>query len=387
MELFNKDKPYNSLPPLPPSFDVETKDVLKACLEATRSLAELKGIGSILPDQSILINSIPLQEAKLSSEIENIVTTQDKLFHANLINESNIIKESSYSEDKIDPSTKEVIKYRTALKYGYDEIRLRKRPCDLRLIRDICSILRGKSVDFRDYGANVALANPYTQERRYTPPEGGVVLKNKLDDLEKYIFEYKEHDPLIKMALIHYQFESIHPFDDGNGRTGRILNILYLLHEGLLDYPVLYLSRYININKGLYYKYLQSVRDSGSAEQWEKYVLFMLEGVIRTSRLTRDLVTSLKTMMMEYKHRIRDNNPSFYSQDLINVLFSYPYSRIGILKEKLGVSYLTARKYLDILASDNLLAKIRIGRDSYYVNVSMMETLTDLDTDSLKVEH
>ena len=233
-----------------------------------------------------------------------------------------------------------------------------------------------------------ALVNDRTNEIVYEPPMTDE-LPALMDNFLLYFNDDSawEADPLVKMAILHYQFESIHPFYDGNGRTGRILNILYLLHEGLLDYPVLYLSRYININKGLYYRYLQSVRDSSNAEQWEKYVLFMLEGVIRTSRLTRDLVTSLKTMMMEYKHRIRDNHPSFYSQDLINILFSYPYSRIGILKEKLGVSYLTARKYLDILTSDNLLAKIRIGRDSYYVNVSMMETFTDLDTDSLKVDH
>ena len=168
-------------------------------------------------------------------------------------------------------------------------------------------------------------------------------------------------DPLVKMAILHYQFESIHPFYDGNGRTGRILNILYLLHEGLLNYPVLYLSRYININKELYYGYLQAARDFGDSEQWEEYVLFMLEGIIRTSRLTGEIVASLRNMMAEYEHRIKDSHPSFYSQDLINVLFSYPYTRIGILKERLGVSYLTARKYLDILAADNLLEKVRIG--------------------------
>lgn len=165
-----------------------------------------------------------------------------------------------------------------------------------------------------------------------------------------------------------------------------ILNIIYLLHEGLLNYPVLYLSIYININKGLYYRYLQNVRDSGSAEQWEKYILFMLEGVIRTSRLTSDIVTTLRDMMVKYKHQIRDNHPSFYSQDLINVLFSYPYTRIGILKNTLGVSYLTARKYLDVLTEDKLLEKIRLGRDSYYVNTSMIKVLTDSDADTLRID-
>lgn len=372
MELFNKDKPYNSLPPLPPSFDVETKDVLKACLEATRSLAELKGIGSILPDQSILINSIPLQEAKLSSEIENIVTTQDKLFHANLINESNIIKESSYSEDKIDPATKEVIKYRTALKYGYDEIRLRKRPFDLRLIRDICSILRRESVDFRDYGANVALANPYTQERRYTPPEGGVVLKNKLDDLEKYIFEYKEHDPLIKMALIHYQFESIHPFDDGNGRTGRIMNILYLVHSGLLDIPVLYLSKYLIENKNEYYKKLRLVTENS---EWESWVLYMLKGVAETAQITTNRIKQISTLFSEISDEVKQKAPKIYSKDLIESIFKQAYTKVSFLVHDNIAKRQTASIYLQGLSALGILEEIKIGREKVYINSRLVDLL------------
>ena len=372
MEPFNKDKPYNSLPPLPPSFDVETKDVLKACLEATRSLAELKGIGSILPDQSILINSIPLQEAKLSSEIENIVTTQDKLFQANLINESNIIKESSYREDKIDPATKEVIKYRTALKYGYDEIRLHKRSFDLRLIRDICSVLRGKSVDFRDYGANVALANPYTHERRYTPPEGGAVLKNKLDDLEKYIFEHKEHDPLIKMALIHYQFESIHPFDDGNGRTGRIMNILYLVHAGLLDIPVLYLSKYLIENKNEYYKKLRLVTENS---EWETWVLYMLKGVTETARITTNRIKQISTLFSEISAEVKQNAPKIYSKDLIESIFKQAYTKVSFLVHDNIAKRQTASIYLQELSALGILEEIKIGREKVYINSRLVDLL------------
>ena len=361
---------------LPVSFNFETTEILKKLIVAHRELALLNGICASIPNQAVLVHTLALQEAKDSSEIENIITTHADIYTA--------IANPEFSEIKT--ATKEVLHYVDAIMRGY-HIYSKKKILSLSCIEEIQATIECNNAGLRKL-PGTALVNDRTNEIVYEPPMPDE-LPALMDNFLLYFNDDSawEVDPLVKMAILHYQFESIHPFYDGNGRTGRILNILYLLHEGLLDYPVLYLSRYININKGLYYRYLQSVRDSGSAEQWEKYVLFMLEGVIRTSRLTRDLVTSLKTMMMEYKHRIRDNHPSFYSQDLINVLFSYPYSRIGILKEKLGVSYLTARKYLDILASDNLLAKIRIGRDSYYVNVSMMETLTNLDTDSLKVEH
>ena len=342
---------------LPVSFNFETTEILKKLIVAHRELALLNGICASIPNQAVLVHTLALQEAKDSSEIENIITTHADIYTA--------IANPEFSEIKT--ATKEVLHYVDAIMRGY-HIYSQRKILSLSCIEEIQATIECNNAGLRKLPCT-ALVNDRTNEIVYEPPMPDE-LPALMDNFLLYFNDDSawEADPLVKMAILHYQFESIHPFYDGNGRTGRILNILYLLHEGLLDYPVLYLSRYININKGLYYRYLQSVRDSGSAEQWEKYVLFMLEGVIRTSRLTRDLVTSLKTIMMEYKHRIRDNHPSFYSQDLINVLFSYPYSRIGILKEKLGVSYLTARKYLDILASDNLLAKIRIGRDSYYVN-------------------
>ncbi len=361
---------------LPVSYDFETTRILKKLIAAHRELALLKGICDSIPNQAMLVHTLALQEAKDSSEIENIITTYADIYTA--------IANPEFPEIK--PAAKEVLHYVDAIMKGY-RIYSQKKILSLGCIEEIQAAIECNNAGMRKL-PDTALVNDQTKEIVYEPP-----MPNELPELmDNFLLYFNDDsawaaDPLVKMAILHYQFESIHPFYDGNGRTGRILNILYLLHEGLLNYPVLYLSRYININKGLYYGYLQAARDFGDPEQWEEYVLFMLEGVIRTSRLTSEIVTSLRNMMAEYKHRIRDSHPSFYSQDLINVLFSYPYTRIVILKERLGVSYLTARKYLDILAADNLLEKVRIGRDSYYVNVSMMRILTDSDTDSLKVEH
>ena len=360
---------------LPVSFDFETTQILKKLITAHRELALLNGICDSIPNQAVLVHTLALQEAKDSSEIENIITTHADIYTA--------IANPEFPEIK--PATKEVLHYVDAIMRGY-HIYSQRKILSLSCIEEIQSAIECNNAGLRKL-PGTALVNDRTNEIVYEPP-----MPDELPGLmDNFLLYFNDDsawavDPLVKMAILHYQFESIHPFYDGNGRTGRILNILYLLHEGLLNYPVLYLSRYVNINKGLYYRYLQDVRDSGDAERWEEYVLFMLEGVIRTSRLTSEIVTSLRNVMVEYKHRIRDSHPSFYSQDLINVLFSYPYTRIGILKERLGVSYLTARKYLDILAEDNLLEKVRIGRDSYYVNVSMMRILTASDTDSLKVE-
>ena len=360
---------------LPVLFDFETTQILKKLIVAHRELAILNGVCDSIPNQGVFVHTLALQEAKDSSEIENIITTHADIYTA--------IANPEFTEIK--PATKEVLHYVDAIMRGY-HIYNQRKILSLSCIEEIQSVIESNNAGLRKL-PGTALVNDRTNEIVYEPP-----MPNDIPGLmDNFLLYFNDDtawnaDPLVKMAILHYQFESIHPFYDGNGRTGRILNILYLLHEGLLNYPVLYLSRYININKGLYYRYLQDVRNYSNAEQWEEYVLFMLEGVIRTSRLTREIVTSLRNMMVEYKHRIRDSHPSFYSQDLINVLFSYPYTRIGILKERLGVSYLTARKYLDILAEDNLLEKVRIGRDSYYVNVSMMRILMDSDTDFLE-EH
>lgn len=354
---------YNTLPKLPPACEIETKSVLKACLDATRALAELKGRVRTLPDQSILINSLPLQEAKLSSEIENIVTTQDRLFEAALLQDSN-------DESKIDPATKEVLNYRAALRYGFEE--MATRPFGMRLIRDVCSVLRRKSVRFRDYGENVALKNPSTGEVRYTPPEGGDVLLDKLDDLEDYCMNSAEHDVLVKMALMHYQFESIHPFDDGNGRAGRIMNILYLIHEKLLDLPILYLSRFIIENKSEYYRRLRDVTENGA---WEPWVLYMLRGVSETAKLTEKRVNEIAELFEKTRELVRERAPKIYSRELMEIIFRQAYCRIDFLvRENIGKRQ-TATRYLKELVALGVLEEIKRGRDKIYVNSALADIL------------
>lgn len=360
---------------LPVQFDFETTEILKRLVTAHKELAFMNGLCKSIPNQGVLVHTLALQEAKDSSEIENIITTQADIYTAMVNPESPVIK----------PAAKEVLHYVDAIMCGYHLYR-KNEILSLSCIEEIQAVIDGNRAGLRKL-PGTALVNDRTKEIVYEPP-----LPNEIPALiDNFLLYFNDDslwsaDPLVKMAILHYQFESIHPFYDGNGRTGRILNIIYLLHEGLLNYPVLYLSRYINVNKGLYYRYLQEVRDSGSARKWEEYILFMLEGVIRTCRLTSKMVTDLSDCMVDYKHRIRDAHPSFYSQDLINVLFSYPYTRIKTLEERLGVTYLTARKYLDALAEDNLLQKMRLGRDNYYVNTGMMRILAASDTTALRVD-
>ena len=360
---------------LPFAFDYETKAILKKLIEAHSELARLNGLCTSIPNQAVLVHTLALQEAKDSSEIENIITTHADIYTALANPELKGIK----------PSAKEVINYADAIMAGYRMYR-EKGVVTLACIEGIQATLEKNNAGLRKL-PGTALVNDRTGEVVYEPPMPDEI-PSLLDNFLRFFNDDSawDADPLIKMAALHYQFESIHPFYDGNGRTGRILNVVYLLHEGLLDYPILYLSRFINLNKGLYYRYLQDLRDSRSGSVWENYILFMLDGVARTARLTSDMVMAIRNMMGEYKHRIRERHPSFYSQDLINSLFAYPYTRIAILRDTLGVSYLTARKYLDSLVDDNLLEKISIGRDSFYINLGMMRILGNVDTESLLVD-
>ena len=360
---------------LPVHFDFETTLILKKLITAHKELAHLNGICDSLPNQAVLVHTLALQEAKDSSEIENIITTHADIYTA--------IAQPEFKEIK--PATKEVLHYVEAIMKG-SYLYEKKGILTLNCIEEIQSTIECNNAGIRKL-PGTALVNDRTNEIVYEPPK-----PNEIPDLlSNFLTIFNDDsawniDPLIKMAVLHCQFESIHPFYDGNGRTGRILNILYLMHEKLLNYPVLYLSRYINTNKGLYYKYLQSLRDVNNAETWEDYILFMLEGIVRTAQSTSKTVIALRERMNEYKHRIRDKHPSIYSQDLLNTLFSYPYTRIKILQDRLNVSYLTARKYLDVLTEDRLLEKIRMGRDSFYVNISMIDVLvTDMDNE-LKID-
>ena len=295
---FNPQQPYDDLPSLPPRADVETKAVLKQCVAASRALAELKGAGGLIPDQAILINAIPLQEAKLSSEIENIVTTQDDLFRA-------AVEESVDA----DPSTKEVLRYRTALRNGYEA--LSSQPFSIELVRETCRILRGHTVDFGSPSDHVRISDTRSRSVIYTPPSGGPELVEKLRNLESYLLAADGPDPLIRMAVSHYQFEAIHPFTDGNGRTGRILNILYLVHMGLLQIPVLYISRFIIQNKPDYYRLLREVTE---CDDWEPWLLYMLRGVEETALWTTGRIQAIRELFDLTMDRCRTEAPKIYSK-------------------------------------------------------------------------
>ncbi len=346
---------------LPLSIDLETKKVLKALPAAHAALAELKGISSTIPNQNILINTLGLQEAKDSSAIENIITTHDDLFKSEL----NLDAFKSLQ-------AKEVQNYISALKKGFELITKYELLTNKSIIK-IQEVLEGNTAGFRKL-PGTALKNVATGETIYTPPQDYEEIISLMSNLERYIndSDMQDCDPIIKMAIIHFQFESIHPFYDGNGRTGRIINILYLILENLQTLPILYLSNYIIKHKPEYYRYLQKVRDE---DLWEDWVLFMIKGVEETARETIELIIKIKELMLDYKHRLRDNY-KFYSQDLLNNLFTHPYTKIEFMVNDLGVSRLTAANYLNKLAQDKMLRKDKLGTGNYYINEELVNLLT-----------
>lgn len=346
---------------LPPPKLEETKPVLRKLASAHRYLAELKGVAASIPNQSILINTLALQEAKDSSAIENIITTHDAMYKAQLF--SDVVKDSA---------AKEVSLYVESLKHGFDLV-ARNQLLTINHVMGIQKLLEQNDAGIRKIPGTV-LVNPANGAVVYTPPQNYQTIMKLMDNLLEYINQPDMHnvDPLVKMAVIHYQFETIHPFYDGNGRTGRILNLLYLVMEDLLTIPILYLSRYIIQHKGEYYRLLQNVRDT---DEWEPWLLYMLGAVAETSQQTIVLINGIKTLMMDYKHRIRSNYPRFYSQDLINNLFRHPYTKIDFLMRDLDVSRLTAAKYLDQLTEDGFLEKEKIWRSNYYINTPLFNLL------------
>ncbi|MBN1769367.1 MAG: Fic family protein [Prolixibacteraceae bacterium] len=347
---------------LPLTVDVETKAVLKSLPKAHAALAELKGIASTIPNQIILINTLGLQEAKDSSAIENIITTHDDLYKSEL----NLDSFNSLQ-------AKEVQNYISALKKGFELVK-NKGLITNSIIIDIQSELEKNNAGFRKL-PGTALKNAATGETVYTPPQDINDIKRLMSNLERFINDptVSDYDPLIKLAIIHYQFESIHPFYDGNGRTGRIINILYLILEELQTLPILYLSNYIIRHKADYYRLLQQLRDN---EHWEEWLLFMITGIEKTSRETIDLINEIKKLMQEFKHKLRDNY-KFYSQDLLNNLFKHPYTKIEFVVNDLNVSRITAANYLNKLADDGLLRKSKIGTGNYYINESLFKILTN----------
>jgi len=337
----------------------ETPAILKKLVSSSRKLAELKGMAVSIPNQGILINTLALQEAKDSSEIENIVTTHDELF-----------KHDVQPESFANLAAKEVLRYRQALKVGFEQVRSSGLLTCNHII-DIQGELERNNAGFRKL-PGTALKDGSGQTI-YTPPQDPAEIVEGMRGLERFINEPDlfDADPLIKMALIHHQFESIHPFYDGNGRTGRIVNVLYLVKEGLLDIPVLYLSQHIVRHKADYDRLLQSVRE---ADTWEEWVLYLLTAVEQTAGQTIATVQAIKTALFDYKQRIRSGY-KFYSQDLINNLFMHPYTKIEFVQRDLGVSRITATKYLDTLTEGGFVQKQKIGRGNYYVNIALIALL------------
>lgn len=355
----------NDIKLLPLDIDLETKSVLKMVNAANKKLAELKGLEQLIPNEEILIQTLTLQEARESSSIENIVTTQDELYRADL----------DLKGATVSAPTKEVMRYRIALREGFNLVRKNKLLTN-NIILDIQQVLEENRAGFRKVPGTV-LKNQ-AGEVIYTPPQDGAVVERLMQNLETYINtpEMQDFDPLIKLAIIHYQFETIHPFYDGNGRTGRILCVLYLIVNNLLDLPILYLSRYITRNKQEYYRLLQAIRESSNApEQWEQWVLYILRGIEETAGETIRLIKEISQMMKDYKHRLRDNLKSAYSHDLLNCLFFSPYTKVEHVSSRLNISRPTATKYLDNITELGLLTKTKIWRQNYYINTNLVAIL------------
>lgn len=356
---FRPDRPYNDLPALPPKEDVETKAVLKACIAARAALAELKVAGELIPNQSVLINSIPLLEAQASSEIENIVTTTDRLFRF-----------AGEDGNPPDAATKEALRYRTALHQGFRM--LKERPVSTTMAVQMCRTIKGIDLDIRST-PGTALYNEATGEVIYTPPEGRDLLKDKLSNWERYIHEAEEIDPLVRLAVMHYQFEAIHPFTDGNGRTGRILNLLYLVDKGLLEIPVLYLSRYIIGNKRAYYEKLLRVTTEGA---WETWILYMLEAIRETAEWSNRKIHAIRDLLGETGARMRRDLPKIYSRELAEVIFVNPYCRIADVVSAGIAKRQAAAVYLKALVDAGILAEMKAGRENLYINPALLELLT-----------
>ncbi|MDD2324843.1 MAG: Fic family protein [Alphaproteobacteria bacterium] len=357
---FDRNIPYNDLPPLPPlGIELETKAVLKKAITANTALAKLNDSGKLIPNQSVLIQAIGLQEAKLSSEIENIVTTNDDLYRA-------------FADEGVDQggTAKEVLYYKDALWSGYNAIKQEGRPLSTRLFEDIFRIIKRSNDGVRRL-SGTKLTNP-AGEIIYTPPEGESIIRDKLANLESFLYAEDDLDPLVKMAIMHYQFEAIHPFPDGNGRTGRILNILYLNQCGILDIPVLYLSRYIIENKADYYTNLRGVTENG---EWEPWILYMLEAIETTAQTTRERILSIRSLMDETQKRIRAVDPKLGSTDLIEVIFRQPYCKIKFLEEAGIAQRQTASVYLSKLEEMGVLTSIKVGREKYYINKAFFDLL------------
>lgn len=354
---YNKDEPYNNLPLLPPKEDIETKVILKKAIRANIALVELKNKAKIIPNQNILLDTLTLIEAKDSSEIENIFTTHDKLYQADLL-----------KENKVDAETKEVSRYRHALWHGIELIEA--RPLSTNIFTSLVQIINQNTNGIRKT-TGTKIANSYGNVI-YTPPEGEDVIRRLLADLEQFIHAEDNIDPLIKLAVIHYQFEAIHPFSDGNGRVGRIINLLYLVQQNLLDNPVLFLSRYFIQNQKGYYEGLKNITEKN---EWENWILYILTAIEETSYTTTARINQIMNLMDKFTEIIKNHYPKIYSKDLVELLFAKPYLRIMDVTKILPIKRETASEYLKKIASLSLIEAQKNSKEILYINPGLLEIL------------
>jgi Fic family protein len=359
MTDFDPKLPYNDLPLLPPPEDqIETKAILKQCISARVALAELKQAAELIPNSAVLVNALPLLEARASSEIENIVTTTDKLFEF-----------ADIAEDRADAATKEALRYRTALYEGTKMVQRRMLTTDMAI--HIVSTVKGMELDLRSE-SGTTLKNRASGEVIYTPPVGQDLLQKLLDNWADFMHNSTEIDPLVRMAIQHYQFEAIHPFADGNGRAGRIINILFLVEQGLLDSPILYLSRFIISNKAAYYLLLKDVTHK---QAWEPWISFILEGVEETCVWTTDKIKAIRELMEHTGEYVHAKLPKTYSWELVELLFRQPYCRIGNLVDAKIAKRQTASTYLKQLCDIGVLEEVKSGRENIFVHPKYIELL------------
>ncbi|MEN8126851.1 MAG: Fic family protein [Planctomycetota bacterium] len=367
--LFDPNKPYDDLPLLPPTKDIESRQILKKCIDARTALAELKQAGGLIPEQSVLINTIPLLEAQMSSEIENIVTTTDKLF-----------KYAALDDEKADPATKEILQYRQALYHGCQSIK--KRPVSTAVAIEVCSQIRKTEVSIRGMPGTV-LSNPLTQETIYTPPNGERVILDKLSNWEQYLNESISVDPLIRMAVMHYQFEAIHPFADGNGRTGRLLNILFLVQEGLLETPILYLSKYIIDKRRDYYSNIRAVTER---QEWEEWILYILDAVEQTAGWMSRKIRAIRELSEHTCEYVKKAAPKIYRRELVDIVFTQPYCRIKNVIDAKIAKRQTASVYLKKLVEIGVLDEMKEGRDRVFIHPKFLDLLKKDDNTFLRYE-
>jgi len=357
---FRPDRPYNDLPPLPPPVELETRAVLKACVAAREAMAEARVAARLIPNPDILLNAIPLLEAQASSEIENIVTTTDRLF-----------RYANDPDSRTDAPTREALRYRAALYEGFAA--LEKKPLSTSTAVLVCRIIKNVDLDIRSTPGTV-LINDRTGETIYAPPDGEALLRAQLSNWETYLHAEDGIDPLIKMAVAHYQFEAIHPFTDGNGRTGRILSLLYLVEAGLLDGPALYLSRALLRRRPEYYRRLLEVTTDGA---WEPWVLFMVEAVRETSVWTSSRIVGISGLMAEIEALIKARAPKLPARDLVQVIFTQPYCRVANLVERGIAKRQTASVYLKALVDLGILQERKEGRDNLFLNPRLLTLLSE----------